>query len=378
MTVDGEVLAEVGVRKKGLVGSMSEENPALKVRFDKFVDDQLLGGVMKRLTLNNVQYDASKINTCMAYHVFAAAGLPAPRCNFAAVTVNGDDLGLYVHVESIKTAFLERHFAEAQGYLYEGALSDFRPDFRGTFEKKTREDEADWSDIDAIIAALQDPSPAGLEALAAAIDLERFLTFWAIEVLIGHRDGYASNRNNFYVYRAADAPFTFIPWGADATFSNDPPPSSPLSVRANGAVAHYLYRNDAMRAAYVRRLRELLDTVWREEELLARVDAMAAIVQTHAAPAVRAGAAADTNRIRSFIRRRRTQFLDDLEPEPPAWPWPLPWTEYCQPERGAFDLVFETTWGTNQNSNPLAEGQVTFAQYHLDGGGVCTSRVRGP
>lgn len=222
VTVDGEGLAQVGVRKKGGTGSMSEEKPALKVRFDKFVDDQLLGGVMKRLTLNNVRHDDSKLNTCMAYRVFAAAGLPAPRCNFAAVTVNGDDLGLYVHVESIKTAFLERHFADAQGYLYEGSVSDFRPKFRGTFEKKTRADEGDWSDIDAVIAALQDPSPAGLEALAAAIDLDRFLTFWATEALIGHWDGYANNRTNFYVYREsdADAPLTFIPWGVDSVFRN--------------------------------------------------------------------------------------------------------------------------------------------------------------
>ncbi len=369
VAVDGEALAQVGVRKKGGLGSMSEEKPALKVRFDKFVAEQRLGGVMSRLTLNNVRQDESKISTCLAYRIFVAAGVPAPRCNFAAVTVNGEELGLYAHVESIKTAFLERHFTDAQGHLYEGALSDFRPQFRRSFEKKTRAGEADWSDIDAVIAALQDASPAGLEALASAIDLDRFLTFWAVEVLIRHWDGYAGNRNNFYVYRAADAdaPFTFIPWGADAAFPIDAS-QYPPSVLAHGAVAHRLYRDDAMRAAYVRRLRELLDTVWREEELLARVNALAALVQTHAAPAARAAAAEDADRIRRFIRTRRTELLADLEPEPPAWTWPPPASaDYCLPERGAVDLVFETTWGTNRHGNPLAAGQVTFAHYHVDG-----------
>ena len=80
VTVDGEAHTQVGVRKKGFLGSLSKVKPALKVRFDKFVDGQLLGGAMKRLTLNNAQQDPSLINTCMAYHVFAAAGLPAPRC----------------------------------------------------------------------------------------------------------------------------------------------------------------------------------------------------------------------------------------------------------------------------------------------------------
>ena len=32
------------------------------------------------------------------------------------------------------------------------------------------------------MAALQDPSDAGLEALGELVDLERFLSFWATEV----------------------------------------------------------------------------------------------------------------------------------------------------------------------------------------------------
>ena len=41
-----------------------------------------------------------------------AAGVVAPRCNFATVTVNGQLIGLYVHVESIKKQFVGRHFAD--------------------------------------------------------------------------------------------------------------------------------------------------------------------------------------------------------------------------------------------------------------------------
>ena len=371
VTVDGEVHTQVGVRKKGFLGSLSKVKPALKVRFDKFVDGQLLGGAMKRLTLNNAQQDPSLINTCMAYHIFASAGLPAPRCNFATVAVNGENLGLYVHVESMKTAFLERNFSDPSGNLYEGTVSDFRPKWRGTLQKKTNEADADWSDIDAVITALQDPSPAGLEALADIIDLDRFLTFWAVEVLIGHWDGYAGNRNNFYVYRELDAPFVFIPWGADQVFTSTDGPFddfvSPPSVTAHGAIAHRLYRDDAMRAAYVARLKQLLDTVWNEEELLDLADEMAAIVQQHALAKRRAGAASDADRVRQFIRERRAAILADLDPEPAAWPWPLASADICWPERGAFDLRFETTWGSSASENPLGEGTVAFSNYQLGG-----------
>ena len=370
VTVDGQTYTRAGVRKKGFLGSLSEEKPALKVRFDKFVDGQLLGGAVKRLTLNNAQQDPSMLNTCMAYHIFASAGLPAPRCNFATVSVNGENLGLFANVESIKTAFLERHFSDPEGNLYEGALSDFRPDWRGTFQKKTNEAEADWSDIDAVVAALQDSSPAGLEALAEVVDLDRFLTFWAVEVLIGHWDGYAGNRNNYLVYRETEGPFQFIPWGADQVFTSTDVPSddfeSPASVLAHGAISHRLFREEATRADYVARLKQLLDTVWNEEELLGLADEMEEIVRRHALPDLRADAARDAERVRRFIRGRRAAVLADLDPEPPPWPWPL--TEpFCLPAKGAFELSFETEWGTSESENPLEEGKVSFIHYDWEG-----------
>ncbi|MCE2450818.1 MAG: CotH kinase family protein [Candidatus Latescibacteria bacterium] len=278
---------------------------------------------------------------------------------------------MYVHVESMKTAFLERNFSDSSGNLYEGTVSDFRPKWRGTLQKKTNEEEADWSDIDAVVAALQDPSPAGLEALADIIDIDRFLTFWATEVLIGHWDGYAGNRNNFYVYREPDAPFVFIPWGADQVFTSIDGPFddfvSPPSVTAHGAIAHRLYRDDAMRAAYVARLKQLLDTVWNEEELLGFADEMAEVVQQHSLVKRRADAASDADRVREFIRGRRAAILADLDPEPAAWPWPLASADICWPEIGAFDLLFETTWGSSESENPLGEGTVEFNNYQLGG-----------
>ena len=166
MTVDGETHTNVGVRKKGFLSSRSDTKPSLKLRFNKYVVGQTLGGVMNRMTLNNNQRDRYMINTCMTYRVFAAAGNPTPRCNFAAVTVNGRYLGLYSHVEPIKTPFLSRHFENVGGNLYEGAVvGDFTPDYRDLIEKKTNENADDWSDIDTVVAALQDPSDAGLEAL---------------------------------------------------------------------------------------------------------------------------------------------------------------------------------------------------------------------
>ena len=369
VTVDGQRYDDVGVRKKGFLGSLSEEKPSLKIGFDKFTEDQALGGVLRRVTLNNSVQDPSLLNTCMAYQVFAAAGLPAPRCNYARVAVNGEPLGLYVHVEDIERSLLERAFADAGGNLYEGTVSDFRPEFRGTIDKKTNRDSGDWSDVDAVVAALQDPSPAGLEALAAAVDLAQFLTFWAAEALVGHWDGYSGDRNNFYVYREPEGRFTFIPWGADDTFRTTDNPFddfvSPPSVMAHGAIAHRLYGDAEWRARYAARLRELLDTVWDEAELLRRSERMAAIVQTHALPERRAEAAGDADRVRQYIRGRRAEIVADLQPAPPDWPWPLAPAEVCMGEPTVLELWFKTTWGTKEGADPFAAGAVT--RFLLDG-----------
>ena len=86
------------------------------------------------MTLNNSLQDPAYIKQCLGYEILTAAGVPAPRCNFAHVRVHVTDPNLptstavdslYVNVESIKEPFLGRVFGDATGRLYEGTLSDF-------------------------------------------------------------------------------------------------------------------------------------------------------------------------------------------------------------------------------------------------------------
>ena len=42
--VDGVIMENVGVRAKGTFGSVNPARPSLKIKFDKFVDGQLLAG----------------------------------------------------------------------------------------------------------------------------------------------------------------------------------------------------------------------------------------------------------------------------------------------------------------------------------------------
>jgi spore coat protein CotH len=238
ITVDGVPVEQVGVRKKGFLGSLSRGKPSLKVKFDEYVDGQRLSG-LRRMTLNNAQQDPSYINQCLGYQLFSAAGVPAPRCNFAVVTVNDEPLGVYVHVESVRTRFLALHFDQNTGDLYEGTLSDFRPGWTGTFELKDDGPDAGGSILEDMVAALDAPDDELVETLEGLIDLDAFLTFWAMEVLVGHWDGYAGNTNNFFVYHdPTDDQLNFMPWGADALFGGG---QGAPAVAATSALARRLY-----------------------------------------------------------------------------------------------------------------------------------------
>jgi hypothetical protein len=323
---------------------------------------------LERLTLNNAVQDPTWLRQCLAYRVFEKAGLPVPYCNFAEVSVNGRDLGLYVHVESVDRRFVRRHFPRDEGDLWEGEFSDFRPDWIGTFEKKGNVEEDDQTQVDRrslaeVAAAVGPGTPDGeVEArLSKLIDLDNFLGLWASEKLLEHWDGYANNLNNFFLYRdPATSKFVFAPGGPDQITVPDPFSTlrPPVSVYATGALANRLYRLPAMRQRYVARLREVLDRGFREEELLAEIDRMQALVKpvlSRQGAEVAERQAAALESLKAWVRGRRGTLLKDLENGPQEWSQPLK-ESICVDLAGEISGAFGTSFGTNQVGDTFATG----------------------
>ncbi len=298
VTVDGQTLTNVAVRKKGFFGSLSETMPSLKVKFDEFVGGQQLND-MDRLTLNNNLQDPAHVKQCLSYKLMREAGVPAPRCNFShltVTTVNGMtettavDL-IYSHVESIKDPFLRRHFGSDtdQGRLYEGTLSDFwSGSFRNTIEPKTQSAMDDTTEIDALVAALEGnlSEAARLAAIEGLVDVDDFLTFWAAEGLVGHWDGYQDDQNNFWFYvDPADGLIRFIPWGTDDTWGQGNPlqlrtgdPVHAEAIVPRAALARRLYEISTTNTQYLARLQSLMDDVYDETEIHAEIDRIETLI----------------------------------------------------------------------------------------------------
>ncbi len=153
VTIGGVEFPRVGIRKKGFIGSVSSSRPSLKIKLDLFDETEEIDG-LSTLTFNNNKQDVSLCSQFIGYSLFNAAGSPAPRCALARVTVNGKNMGVYSHVESVKKHLFEREFGNKDGTLYEGTIVDFYQDWEGGFERKFGDDEAGRDHIVKVIHAL--------------------------------------------------------------------------------------------------------------------------------------------------------------------------------------------------------------------------------
>lgn len=271
VTVDGERLGRVDIRKKGFLGSLSTSRPSFKLNFSRYDSSRRLHG-LEKMTLNNNRQDPGNTHQCLSYQLFRDAGLVAPRCNFARVSMNGEDLGIYSHIDSIDTHFLRRNYPSDRGNLYEAQGADFGQFTKEYYQAKTNEDFNDRSDL-AMVADALDSSDDNLAAvLGQQVDLDEYLSYWAMEVITGHWDSATGNANNYYVYREPNSElFYYIPWGTDGAMDSlNPQGGSPIFRYTE--IPSRLYGIEQYRERYHQRLLELLDNYWNEENLNAEVD----------------------------------------------------------------------------------------------------------
>ena len=321
VTIDGVKFEKVGLRKKGFIGSQSSSRPSLKIKLNHTDKEQAIGGLTK-LTMNNNKQDGSLVSQYMGYAIFNQAGSPAPRCAFAKVTVNGKNIGIYSHVESMRKPLLARGFGNDAGTLYEGTVVDFYEDWEGSLEHKRGDDKPGREKIRQLIQLLESEE-ASEEAIGRLVDLDSFYRFWAIEGLLGFWDGYSGNANNFFIYLNPKTDrFHFMPWGADALFRKRSMLNfdfrAPVSVKTKGRVAYRLYQLPESRERYRKTLHGLLKEHWVEDKLLAECDRIEALIKPHLnREQYRFTQSLDGTR--DFIEARRGDLMKETGDSMPAW-----------------------------------------------------------
>ncbi|MCC6620202.1 MAG: CotH kinase family protein [Deltaproteobacteria bacterium] len=223
------------------------EKAAFRLDFNRLIDTTFRG--LESMTLNNSGQDPSHINEALAYAFFRRAGVPAPRVGFAWVTVNGDDYGLYNNIESPDDRWMDDHFATSLA-LFEGDYGvDVTPEDARLIPIKEGPEFASYEALQRVAVALQDalervPPSEVMATTSAFVDWAEVVAFMASEIVIGHWDGYLTNRNNYFLHIDGSGRIRLAPWGVDQTFGR---PMDPYSQ--DGVIHKVCMRDPACRGA---------------------------------------------------------------------------------------------------------------------------------
>ena len=192
---DGRRWTQVGMRYKGnssLAAARGGANGKLPFRldFDRYEDDapetsnQRFHG-FSELTFSSNFADDSQLREVLSAEILRDRGVRVARTAFYRVHVDvgtGPEYwGLYTVVEDpAEGAMLDEQFGSRDGNVYkpDGPGADWTRFEPEGFDKKNNEDEADFSDVEAAIAALHAPMDdpgAWRQALERRFDVDGFL-----------------------------------------------------------------------------------------------------------------------------------------------------------------------------------------------------------
>jgi len=313
----GEVFRDVGVHLKG-TGSYRpiDDKPSFTLDFGKFVRDQGLRGLQK-IHLNNAVQDSTCLKEQIAGELFRAAHVPVPRVAHALVTLNGRELGLYVIKEGFTQEFLSRHFERADGNLYDTDDGhDVDQHMKRHLGQESTHDQTDLQRLAA--AAMEADLSRRWERLQQTLDMDRFLAFMAMELIICHWDGYCLGRNNFLIYHdPRSGKINFLPSGMDQVFSKADMPWNPDMA---GLVARAIMEIPEGRRQYAARFKELFATVFVSENLTNRVNQLLADLRPRLQTAMFREIRREADELCVQITERERHLIKQLSEPDPTFP----------------------------------------------------------
>jgi spore coat protein H len=268
--IGDKTFTEVGIHMKGAAGSFRgwNDKPGLTLNFNKFKEGQDFLGLDK-IHLNNAVQDGSMMHELLVYEMALAMGIPACRCTHVLVELNGKKVGLYVFKEGFDKPWLERHFKDKKGNLYDGG---FLTDLNGELKLSSGTD-VQRKDLKAIVKACSEGDKnKRYEAVSKLVDVDKFCTNAAIQIIGGDWDGYIRKPNNYRIYFPTEGKAVFIPHGMDQMWQN---PGEGLWHGWGGIVARAILDHPEGKKKTVENLKVLMEKHFTVEKIHKRIDELA-------------------------------------------------------------------------------------------------------
>ena len=258
--INGTTYKNVGIRPKGntslsqVASDDTTDRFSFKIEFDHYVDGQTCLGLDK-ICFNNIISDATYMKEYLSYDILNSIGVDTPLYSYVNISVNDENWGLYLAVESIEESFLERNYGTTSGKLYkpetmgmggkerdnqkaEEKTNQENMAQRGDFGGDRGSSDANLSYIDddissystifssavvkatkkdykRVIRALKNISEGNLEE---GMDVDAMLRYIAGNVIVLNDDSYFGNMlHNYYLYEQ-DGKLTMLPWDYNLAF----------------------------------------------------------------------------------------------------------------------------------------------------------------
>jgi len=249
LTFEGEKISPIGIRYKGSIGAFvgclsgpDMGNPSghktctklsmqLKINWLDS-DDKFYG--LKKIQLHSQNLDPSQMHERLAYWLFRAMGVPAPRSVHARVIINGQYMGLFALTEEVDGRFTRENFDDGRGNLYKEIWPldmNGLPFSEQTYlnHLETNEDENPTAAmIRGFAQAIASGTPESIRSIITErMNLEEIIAYAVVDRTIRVDDGpfhwycYGGNcspHNFFWYEEPTKGTLHLIPWDMDNAF----------------------------------------------------------------------------------------------------------------------------------------------------------------
>ncbi len=292
----------------------------------------------------------------LAYDLMRFAGVRCAKPRHVLLEVNGEPQGLYLQYEDLdNTNWLKENFSDADGDLYKAGY-DLPDDIPGrrfaeltylgpendnyflSYNKKksrtgvAKKDNSTIRDFtEALSSVAFDDTP---EFYEANVTIDKLMSYLVVASFISHWDAYPYRPKNYWLYQNPDDQrWSMLPWDMDGAFREHVLGIDNWGIEASlffqydqyDAYSHLddegkerpfvrlLMKHQVYRDAYIARYRELMDTLFKEEFLLTRIDALEDLIAPNASDGDRGGLESSNDELRQFIRDRRANVVTQLD-----------------------------------------------------------------
>ena len=236
--IDGDAANNVGLRVKGKtdlgnVGEESRERLSFRLEFDHYQLGETWHGLDK-LDLNNLIQDATCMKEYLTYSLMRDFGVPSPLASYAKVTLNGEEIGLYLAVEGVEDSFISRNYGGGHTLLYKPESTEGSEDARAIEAVKLKYTDDDPESYEALFEnAGTDLEPGDRERFIALLkqlneyedlewilDTEEVIRYFVVHNFTVNDDSYTGSTVGNYVLAERDGTLAMIPWDYNTAYGS--------------------------------------------------------------------------------------------------------------------------------------------------------------